>query len=146
MSITVNPNGVNEDAPLLYRIIIAGEFYYVGCANKAKRPRHDYLMHVDRQKKGIPYRKNNPNGFRAIHRRLWDADKNGEAVVIELIRNVAPDEKFKEEAIEIRKHRDLYGDRLLNGTMKTRKRRLTSRYSATIMSVTDRAAHAPRQP
>ena len=126
MNITVISKGVNEDAPLLYRIIIADKFYYVGCANKAKRPRKDYLRHVERQKNGIPYRKNNPNGFRDIHRRLFYAEKNGEPVVIELIRNVAMKEKFREETIEIRRHRDLYGNRLLNGARGKRESNLIS--------------------
>ena len=127
MNITVISNGVKEDAPLLYRIIIADKFYYVGCANKAKRPRKDYLRHVERQRNGIPYRKNNPDGFREIHRRLFYAEEKGETVVVELIRNVAMKEKFREETIEIRKHRDLYGDRLLNGARKTKISNLTSR-------------------
>ncbi|MES2982490.1 MAG: hypothetical protein V4727_09270 [Verrucomicrobiota bacterium] len=122
MNITIITNGVNEDAALLYRIIIAGEFYYVGCANKASRPLKHYLRHVERQKIGVPYRKNNPDGFREIHRRLFEAYKNSESVIIELIRNVTPDQKFREEGIEIQKHLDIHGSRLLNATMNPIKK------------------------
>jgi hypothetical protein len=107
-------NAVNRNAPLLYRIVIDGRFYYIGCANSARRPLIHYGRNVQRLKDGKAYRKNKPDGFRAIHRQLFEASQNGWNIVIELLRNVSPHSKFSEESREIELHRLIHGDALLN--------------------------------
>jgi hypothetical protein len=116
MKYTYKTNGVNESLPLLYRITIGSRLFYVGCADCASRPKKDYARNVARMLAGRPYRKNKPDGFRAIHKRLFEAVKNEEHISIELLRNVPADRKFEEEALEIAAHRAIYAERLLNGT------------------------------
>jgi len=65
---------------------------------------------------GTPYRKNKPEGFRLIHKRMLEAVQSGEDIVIELIRNVSKENKFSEERAEIARCRLEFGDSLLNGT------------------------------
>ncbi len=109
-------NEVITNAPLLYRIVIDGRLYYIGCANSAKRPHKHYARNVQRLKDNKPYRKNLPDGFREIHRQLFEASEKGQSIIIELLRNVPGEEKFREERLEIASHRLLHGNALLNAT------------------------------
>lgn len=116
MSFQYIDNDVNPNEPLLYRIKIDERLYYIGCANSAKRPYRHYERNVNNLRTGKPYRKNKPDGFRAIHRHLFEASENGHSIIVELLRNVTGEEKFREEAREIAAHRRLYGEALLNAT------------------------------
>lgn len=114
MNITFRMNGVDPDSPLLYRILIGDRFCYIGCANSARRPEKAYRRNLQRMIGGRPYRKNNPDGFRLIHKRMLDAFHQGDPIVIDLIRNVARENKFSEERAEIALRYQEFGDRLLN--------------------------------
>ena len=116
MNIAFSMNGVLPDSPLLYRILINNRICYIGCANTARRPQVAYSRNVKRMIEGKPYRKNKPEGFRLIHRRLFEAVQNGENVLIELIRNVARENKFAEERAEIAEYSHIVGIELLNQT------------------------------
>lgn len=109
-------NAVNANEPLLYRISIGDHFHYIGCANSARRPYRHYERNVRNLKNGKPYRKNKPDGFRAIHRQLFEASENGLRIVVELLRNVPREEKFREERREIAAYRLIFGEALLNAT------------------------------
>lgn len=115
MEFEFRENDVNPNQPLLYRISIGSRLYYVGCADDASRPRNDYRRNIERLTDGRPYRKGNPDGFRHIHRQLYDATVSGESIIIELLRNVSRESKFEEERKEIESHRRKFGSRLLNG-------------------------------
>lgn len=114
MNIDFRMNGVDPNSPLLYRILIGGRFCYIGCANSARRPEKAYLRNLQRMIEGRPYRKNNPDGFRLIHRRMLDAFHQGDPILIDLIRNVTIENKFSEERAEIELRYKEFGDRLLN--------------------------------
>ena len=118
MNLVFRMNGVNPESPLLYRITISGTLFYIGCANSARRPQKAYRRNLQRMIDGRPYRKNNPDGFRFVHRRMLEAVQRGEEVTIDLLRNVAKDAKFIEERAEIDKCWQKYGCNLLNRTIK----------------------------
>ena len=62
---------------------------YVGKASRgANRPRTQYRRNVNNILAGRPYRKGKPDQFRAIHRRMAQAVKVGEAMRLTLICNV----------------------------------------------------------
>jgi hypothetical protein len=122
MKFSFRENGVNPDEPLLYRIAIGAKLFYVGCALRADRPKKHYARNVKRMELDQPYRKNNPEGFRAIHHALLNATRKGEEIVIELLRNVPAAERFIEEQKEIGMHRKLHGRALLNATHAVKKR------------------------
>jgi len=121
MNIDFRMNGVNPDLPLLYRILIRNSLCYIGCANSARRPQSAYGRNLQRMINGTPYRKNKPEGFRLIHKRMLEAVQSGEEIVIELIRNVSKKSKFSEERAEIARCRLEFGDCLLNGTTRQNK-------------------------
>ena len=117
MNINFRMNGVDPNSPLLYRILIGEKFCYIGCANSASRPEKAYRRNLQRMLGGRPYRKSNPDGFRLIHKRMFDAFHQGDPIVIELIRNVKRENKFSEEKAEIALRHIEFGDRLLNGNL-----------------------------
>jgi hypothetical protein len=123
MNIAFRINGVDPDSPLLYRITIGGNLSYVGCANSARRPQKAYKRNLQRMIDGQPYRKNKPDGFRLVHRRMFEAIQRGEDVVIDLIRNVAKNDKFIEERAEIARCQQETGGNLLNRTAKQNKQK-----------------------
>ncbi len=116
MDIAFSMNGVDPNSPLLYRILIKNRICYIGCANTARRPQKAYSRNVRRMIEGQPYRNNNPDGFRLIHKRICEAVQSGENVSIELIRNVSSENKFAEERAEIAKYHQVPGIELLNRT------------------------------
>ncbi len=119
MEIVFQVNNVDPHSPLLYKITISGAISYIGCANSARRPKSAYSRNLERMLQGKPYRKSNPDGFRSVHRRIFEAAKAGETIVIALLRNVPRESKFSEEQAEILWHLKK-GDKLLNDLRQTR--------------------------
>ena len=78
-------NGADESQPLLYQWEIhdaqTGELRgrYVGKARAgSERPRVHYARNVKRLLAGLPYRRNKPESFRAVHRALAEAVRAGD--------------------------------------------------------------------
>ena len=88
------PNDVDDSIPLIYMWEIRNhrdEVVYrdVGRSlHGAKRPRVDYQRNVANLRDGLPYRPGNPNGFREVHRWLYQATLEGFAIKLYLLRNV----------------------------------------------------------
>jgi hypothetical protein len=114
MNIDFRLNGVDPNFPRLSRILIGGRFCYMGCANSARRPEKAYRRNLERMIEGRPCRKNIPDGFGLIHRRMFDAFHQGDPILIVLIRNVTIEKKFSQERAEIELRHKEFGDRLLN--------------------------------
>jgi hypothetical protein len=119
MEIDFQPNNVDPHSPLLYKITVDGAICYIGCANSARRPKSAYLRNLYRMIDGKPYRKNNPDGFRSVHRHMFEAVKAGKPIVIDLLRNVSLESKFSEEKEEIQWHLNK-GEKLFNDLRHTR--------------------------
>jgi hypothetical protein len=99
----VEVNKVVDDAsPLVYMWEIRShhdEVIYrdVGRSlNGAKRPREDYQRNVANLRDGLPYRASNPDGFREVHRQLYQASLEGFAIRLYLLRNVAAGDDINE--------------------------------------------------
>ncbi|HEY1604500.1 MAG TPA: hypothetical protein VGF77_02770 [Allosphingosinicella sp.] len=80
-------DGATLDEPGLYQWHIEGVGSYVGKFKRKSRPLRHYHRNVRRLLAGLPYRANNPDGFRQIHRELADAVKAGKAIVLTIVEN-----------------------------------------------------------
>lgn len=101
LNFTYDANGMDESARLLYlweiHDSITGMLIarYLGKAeNGIKRRREEYRGNVGRLLAGRPYRKGNPDGFRAIHRALAEAVRQNHRITLRLLRNVPGDENI----------------------------------------------------
>ena len=81
----------NPDFPGIYIWTIKGVGRYVGKYSSKRRPLSQYARNVHRILNQEPYRKNNPNGFRHIHRALVDALKKGLPIELIFFENVPLD-------------------------------------------------------
>ena len=86
---------IDPTKPLIYLWEIL-DFYgevcyrYVGKASRgANRPRKHYRRNVNKLLLGHPYRKNRPDKFRLVHRKLAEAVKGGHTIRLLFICNVA---------------------------------------------------------
>src|SRR5690606_11490431 len=92
--------GADPAQPLIYLWEIIdqnGEVYcrYVGKASGgAHRPRTHYRRNVNNILLGRPYRKNKPDEFRAIHRRMADAVRSGHSLRLSFLCNVSAGENI----------------------------------------------------
>jgi hypothetical protein len=96
-------NGTDETQPLLYQWEIhdasTGKLLgrYVGKARAGSaRPRDHYVRNVTRLLAGLPYRKNKPAAFRAVHRALAEEVQRGDRITLTLLRNINPGEDINE--------------------------------------------------
>jgi hypothetical protein len=86
--------GVDQAKPLIYLWQIesrSGEviYRYVGKASGgSNRPRKHYLRNVRNLLAGKPYRKNKPENYREVHRRLAEATQIGHKLILYLLENV----------------------------------------------------------
>jgi hypothetical protein len=100
----LKPSSVDESLPLIYLWEIddgAGgvSYRYVGKAVRGSdRPKTQYRRNVNNLLNGRPYRRNNPEGFRAVHRRLAGAVREGHKIRLTLVENVAVADIFDREA------------------------------------------------
>jgi hypothetical protein len=100
-TMTVDPNGVSETAPLVYMFDVTfdGQTHrYVGkSVNGSRRPRKDYAAVVSRLMNGAPYRKGNPDGFRRVHRVMAEALRAGGFIHLTLVENCTEDRLNRRE-------------------------------------------------
>lgn len=95
-------NGIDPTRPLIYLWQIfdgADEpiYAYVGKANDgARRPLTHYRRNVTNLLDGRPYRRSKPDGFRLVHRRLADAVRANQRIVLTYLANVGSDEDIFE--------------------------------------------------
>lgn len=95
-------NVVDDSVPLVYMWEIRnhrGEVIYrdVGRSlNGATRPREDYRRNVANLRDNLPYRASNPNGFRDVHRQMYQASLEGFPIRLYLLQNVAPEDDINE--------------------------------------------------
>lgn len=89
---------IDPTLPLIYlwEILDSNEevcYRYVGKASRgASRPRNHYRRNVNNLLLKNPYRKNRPDNFRPVHRRLAKAVKDGQTIRLSFLCNVAPHE------------------------------------------------------
>jgi hypothetical protein len=110
MDFAFDANSVDESGRLLYlweiRNASTGLLIgsYVGKTESGiKRRRDEYRGNIKRLLEGLPYRKRNPDGFRAIHCALANAVEMNHAITLRLLRNVPIDEDiFEAERAMIR--------------------------------------------
>ena len=79
--------GVDATQPGLYEWRIEGVGVYIGQYTHATRPRREYGLNVGRLLAKCPYRKNNPHGFRQIHRELAQAVRECRTITLRLLEN-----------------------------------------------------------
>jgi hypothetical protein len=103
MDFLVICDGVDETKPLLYQWEIhdaqTGQLLarYIGKAVRGgRRPLRHYARNVRRLIAQLPYRKNNPNGFRRVHHALAEAVTAGNRITLTLLRNVGPNEDIND--------------------------------------------------
>jgi hypothetical protein len=94
-------DGVNLDRPGIYEWRITypdfSKQIYIGKYTRGNRPTREYRRNVERLLHGRPYRKNNPDGFRLIHRESAQAALNGREIVLTVLENVPPEDLFRRE-------------------------------------------------
>lgn len=109
------PGGEDEARALLYQWeILDGEGRLVGQRYVGKssggsgRPKRHYRRNVERLLSGRPYRRGKPDEFRAIHRAMAEAVRQGWRVKLTLLRNVEEGKDINEAE---RRAQDEYGCR-----------------------------------
>ena len=94
------PGDVDQQSPLIYSWAIFDpegrvRYRYVGKSEPgAQRPLNDYARNVSNLLNGLPYRPQKPDKFRIVHKRMADAVEWSWPIVLNLIRNVHPDENI----------------------------------------------------
>jgi hypothetical protein len=78
---------INLDAPGIYEWRIEGVGVYIGNSNHLRRRLKEYLNNVRNIVSGLPYRKNNPDGFRVVHHHLYEVWKRRSAVTWTVLEN-----------------------------------------------------------
>jgi hypothetical protein len=104
-------NGYDESKPLIYVWHVGGRIYVGKSEKGARRPLNHYRRNVERYFAGKPYRASNPDGWRLVHRAMFDAVENRESIRLELVANVEPSEDIYaiEEQWRVRLEADLNG-------------------------------------
>ncbi|MHB1910399.1 MAG: hypothetical protein ACYCQJ_16260 [Nitrososphaerales archaeon] len=80
-------SGVNFESPGLYEWKIETKGSYIGKYKSKRRPLKEYRRNVQRLCAGKDYRKGNPNGFRKIHRALFEALNKGLHIELIILEN-----------------------------------------------------------
>jgi hypothetical protein len=110
--------GVISDMPGIYEWRIEGMGCYIGQYTKARRPRREYALNVERILTEKPYRKGKPEGFRKIHLELAQAVQAGQKITLTLLENHASkvdrNRRERELIAERRAHAAVSGLRVLN--------------------------------
>jgi len=84
----VFPNCREEiDKSGIYEWKIVGHGIYVGKSTKISRRMREYPNNIRKLATNSPYRKNNPDGFRAIHRALYKAYCENRLVEFKVLEN-----------------------------------------------------------
>lgn len=97
--------GVDPKQPGIYEWCIESVGLYIGQYKNASRPRQEYGRNVANILSGRPYRKNKPDRFRIIHRKLAEAIVDQQSITLSLIENVV------DEVERNRRERELIADR-----------------------------------
>ncbi|MFM5949286.1 MAG: hypothetical protein ACKOPM_08650 [Novosphingobium sp.] len=79
--------GSTLERPGIYLWSIDDTTSYVGRYSKKSRPLGEYPRNVFRIREGIPYRPQDPDGFRAIHHHLAAAADEGRAIKLTILEN-----------------------------------------------------------
>ena len=81
---------VTDRRPGIYEWRIEGFGVYIGQFTRVSRPRLEYAAAVRRMTASppLPYRRSNPNGFRAIHHALAKAVREGMTVTLTILENL----------------------------------------------------------
>lgn len=83
----IERTGFNRELPGLYVWEISSAGRYVGRYSKISRPLKHYPRIVYRLQNGLPYRPQNPSGFRRIHHALVAAIEEGRPIALHLWSN-----------------------------------------------------------
>jgi hypothetical protein len=81
------PDYIDLDAPGIYQWLIEGVGIYIGKSKRLRGRLKEYPNNVRKIAGGLPYRKNNPRGFRVVHHSLYDARKRGLTVTVSVLEN-----------------------------------------------------------
>jgi len=101
---------VDPTLPLIYlwEILDSNEevrYQYVGKASRgASRRRNHYRRNVNNLLLKNPYRKNRPDNFRPVHRKLAEADQCGHRILLSFICNVTLQENINSVERKWQKH------------------------------------------
>jgi hypothetical protein len=113
--------GVDPDKPCIYMWSWPG-YAYFGKSADMRRREFEYNNNLRKMEEGKPYRKSNPDGWRAIHRGLRLAGKMQEArakgyeIVLTLLQNVDdPAERHATERAYVDHARQQADVNVLNG-------------------------------
>lgn len=104
-------------SPGIYRISIDGEGVYVGRFTKSGRPLREYSRNVQKLISDLPYRPQDPNGFRYVHLALHRAVRAGGDIRFEIVENCEREQLNERERFWIDQ---VPVDRRLNGRKRPR--------------------------
>lgn len=88
----IERQGFDRSLPGLYVWEISGAGRYVGRYSKISRPLKHYARIVYRLRNGLPYRPQNPDGFRRIHHALVAAIGERRPITLHLWSNCAQED------------------------------------------------------
>ena len=89
--------------PGIYRFIIDESWTYIGRFTHASRPLEEYVKNVKKLMEGRPYRPQNPEGFRAVHKALFWAVTEQRSITLEIVENARTEELNERERYWISK-------------------------------------------
>ncbi|MEH6718872.1 MAG: hypothetical protein V7704_08340 [Aurantimonas endophytica] len=112
-------SGVTPDLPGIYEWRIDGVGSYIGKYTYSRRPLKEYSRHVRSQFEGGHYRPQNKDGWRRIHRELYQACLEGRKVTLVFVENCALSTLNERERAHIRDRGTLNGARLVGASPST---------------------------
>lgn len=109
----------------IYEWRIEGFGAYVGKSKNLRSRFREYRNNVCKLLNGLPYRKNNPEGFRDVHRELLNAYQNKAAIKFTVLGFYEPDSLNAHEQAAIKRLRETHaseGLQVYNAKTRTKKR------------------------